>query len=223
MVNTTAWVLFVYIFLFCLGAISFAFLVSVFFSNSILAAIVTPVLFTGTLLPRYLFYGSNRYENAGSKAVVSLLLPSAFAFGADILGDFESNEIGISPDNWQQGDYSFLLCLQMMLLDAILYAVLALYLERVLPSKYGTREHPLFFLSAAWWGCAPVPISSLRARMEESDAIEPPPKHAESNNSIELGAKAKGGGCGGHFGSSGVEGSSIRERLNCTREGGCRS
>ena len=44
-------------------------------------------------------------------------------------------EIGISPDNWAQDDFSFVTSLSMMALDTVLYAALGLYLERVLPSK----------------------------------------------------------------------------------------
>ena len=35
---------------------------------------------------------------------------------------------------------------EMMVLDTLLYSLLGLYLERVLPSRYGTQQHPLFFL-----------------------------------------------------------------------------
>ena len=53
--------------------------------------------YLGTLLPRYLFYGTNRYEKATSKIVASFMLPTAFAFGADILADFELNEQAEMP------------------------------------------------------------------------------------------------------------------------------
>ena len=56
-VHTPSWVVALYIGSFCFGAVSFAFLLSVFFSNAVLAAVVGPVAFFGTLLPRYLFFG----------------------------------------------------------------------------------------------------------------------------------------------------------------------
>jgi hypothetical protein len=121
MIHTGWLIIGLYVGLFCLGAISFAFLLSVFFSNGVLAAVVGPVAFVGALLPRYLFFSTNRYERVTAKLYASLLLPTAFAFGADILADFELSEIGISTDNWAQDDFSFLTSLGMMLFDAILY------------------------------------------------------------------------------------------------------
>jgi ATP-binding cassette subfamily A (ABC1) protein 3 len=59
-INTAWWIILLYVGLFCLGAISFAFLLSVFFSNAVLSAIVGPIAFFGALLPRYLFFSTNR-------------------------------------------------------------------------------------------------------------------------------------------------------------------
>ena len=39
----------------------------------------------------------------------------------------------------------------MMLFDSLLYLLLFLYLDRVLPSKYGARAHPLFCLRPSYW------------------------------------------------------------------------
>ena len=66
-VHTAAWIVFLYVGLFCLGAISFAFFLSVFFSNAVLSAVVGPIAFFGALLPRYLFFSTNRYERVQSK------------------------------------------------------------------------------------------------------------------------------------------------------------
>ena len=59
-IHTAAWVVGLYVGLFCLGAISFAFFLSVFFTNAVLSAVVGPVAFFGALLPRYLFFSTNR-------------------------------------------------------------------------------------------------------------------------------------------------------------------
>jgi len=41
------------------------------------------------VLPKYLFFGTNRYERTNDKLLASLLSPTAFAFGAEVLGDYE--------------------------------------------------------------------------------------------------------------------------------------
>ena len=170
---SAAIIVLLYVGLFCLGSISFAFLLSVFFTNAVLSAVVGPIAFFGALLPRYLFFSTNRYERVSAKIFASLLLPTAFSFGADILADFELAEIGISTDNWAQDDFSFLTSLGMMAFDTLLYSVLGLYLERVLPSRYGAREHPLFFLFPSWWGCGKGHTpSTLKATPSTSPSFE---------------------------------------------------
>ena len=82
-------VLFVYFFAFCLSEITFSFLIASFFTKAKLAAIVGPVVLFCSILPRFIFYGSNRYEQQASKYYASLLSPTAFSFGADIIADYE--------------------------------------------------------------------------------------------------------------------------------------
>ena len=78
--------------------------------------------------------GTNRFEQTGAKIAASLAAPTAFAFGADVLGEYEYASVGVSPENWSDSPYSFALSLWMLLLDSLLYTALALYLDRVLPS-----------------------------------------------------------------------------------------
>ena len=118
-IHTPLWIVLLYVSLFCLGSISFAFLLSVFFTNAVLSAVIGPIAFFGALLPRYLFFSTNRYERVTSKLFASLLLPTAFSFGADILADFELSEIGLSPDNWLRDDYSFVTSMVMMAFDTV--------------------------------------------------------------------------------------------------------
>jgi len=185
--NTAFWVLFLFIFLFCLASIAFAFLLSVFFSNAILSAVFGPVVFFAMVLPKYLFFGSNRYERTNDKVLASLLSPTAFAFGAEVLGDYEYAAVGVSPANWADGDYSFALSLFMLALDAVLYLLLALYLERVLPSKYGQRLHPLFFLFPSFWRPPADPdLSAPRAQAPVGPAFEPVPAALAGGPAVEI-------------------------------------
>ncbi|CAM9472264.1 unnamed protein product [Scytosiphon promiscuus] len=96
-----------------------------------LASIAAPcVLFAG-VLPRYIFYGSNRHEAPGSKTFASLLSPAAFTFGADFVADYEYAGIGAGWGNWDEGEYSLKTSIGMMFLDAVIYCVLAWYLDKV--------------------------------------------------------------------------------------------
>ena len=97
--------LFMYIWLFCASVIGFSFFIAAFFSRAKLAAIIGPVSLFASLMPRWIFYGSNRYEAQESKVFASLLPCTAFAFGADILSDYEYAEVGVQGWNVNIGDY----------------------------------------------------------------------------------------------------------------------
>ena len=142
-IHTPLWIVLLYVSLFCLGSISFAFLLSVFFTNAVLSAVIGPIAFFGALLPRYLFFSTNRYERVTSKLFASLLLPTAFSFGADILADFELSEIGLSPENWLRDDYSFVTSMVMMAFDTVYAASTARKHKSLLspPSPHPSHTH----------------------------------------------------------------------------------
>lgn len=185
-VYTPFWVLFTYVAIFCMGCISFALCVSVFFSNAKLAAVVLPIVFFASVLPKYIFFSTDRFEKINEKLAASLLLPSAFSFGADILADYEYAQVGVTAYNINDGEYAFTSCLGMMLFDSILYLFLFLYLDKVLPSRYGARAHPLFFLKPSWWRGGDPSHSHLRATPPDGDAFELAPPEVASRDSVEI-------------------------------------
>ena len=74
-----------------------------------------------------------------------------------------------------------------MAFDTLLYSVLGLYLERVLPSRYGAREHPLFFLFPSWWGCGKGHTpSTLKATPSTSPSFEQAGAELSSLPSVEI-------------------------------------
>ena len=99
--NSDTTLMFMYIWLFCASVIGFSFFVASFFSKAKLAAIIGPVALFASLMPRWIFYGSNRYEAEDSKMFASLLPCTAFAFGADILSDYEYAEVGGELRIWR--------------------------------------------------------------------------------------------------------------------------
>lgn len=66
-----------------------------------------------------------------SKTFASLLSPAAFTFGADFVADYEYAGIGAGWSNYAEGDYSLRTSINMMFLDALLYVLLAWYLDKV--------------------------------------------------------------------------------------------
>ena len=144
--------LFTFIGLFSTATIGFCFVIASFFSRAKLAAIVGPMALFATLLPRFIFFGSNRYEAITSKKLASLLPCTAFAFGADIIADYEYAEVGVQAFNANEGEYSFNTTLQFLLFDTVFYMFLGWYLELVIPRQYGVAR-PFYFLvlPSYWW------------------------------------------------------------------------
>jgi len=143
--------MFMYIWLFCASVIGFSFFVASFFSKAKLAAIIGPVALFASLMPRWIFYGSNRYEAEESKMFASLLPCTAFAFGADILSDYEYAEIGVQGYNMDEGAYSFRICLIMMGFDAVFYFFLSWYADQIMPSQFGVSRSPFFLFFPSYW------------------------------------------------------------------------
>jgi len=148
--------LFAYVFLFSTSTIGFCFAVASFFSRAKLAAIIGPIALFATLLPRFVFFGHNRYEHVTGQIFASLFPATAFCLGADIIADYEYAEQGIQSFNVGEGGYSFNTALGMLFFDTVLYTFLGWYLEQVIPHQYGVaRPFYFLFLPSYWLGeCA---------------------------------------------------------------------
>jgi hypothetical protein len=151
LLKSNKFLIFLFVFLFCMSEITFSFLLSVFFSNSKLAAIVAPVMLFATILPRYIFYSTTNNEQVLPKILTCFLSPSAYAYGADIIASYEYTGVGVQFSNILNDKFSFFSVLIMLWLDFFVYGFLAFYFDEVLPHEYGTSKHFLFFLSFHYW------------------------------------------------------------------------
>ena len=149
--NSDKTILFGFVMTFSLCVLSFAFFVSSFFSRAKLASILGPLLFFGTLLPRYVFLGTMQEEGLREKIWASLAPCTAFAFGAEVLAELEYAEQGMQWWNIRNGGYDIALSFNMMFIDSILYMLLAWYLEQVVPSQFGVRRKWYFILTPRYW------------------------------------------------------------------------
>ena len=140
-----------YVFFFSTSTVGFCFAVSSFFSRAKLAGIIGPVALFTTILPRFIFFGSNRYEQISAKRAASILPATAFCFGADIIADYEYSEKGIQAWNASEGDYSFNTCLGFLIFDTILFILLGWYLDKVIPQQYGAAQPFYFLFLPSYW------------------------------------------------------------------------
>lgn len=172
--KTSVVILFAYFFFFAMSEVSFSFFLSVFFNNSRLSAIVGPVVLFITVLPKYVFFGTDSNQEVSGKIIASLLSPTAYSFGADLLASYEYDGVGIQWRNIGDDDYSFATCLGMLIFDFFLYGLLAFYFDKVLPKEFGTPLPPNFFLKTSYWfgngaRCTPLPVQSPFGQSPQGD------------------------------------------------------
>jgi hypothetical protein len=87
------------------------------------------------------------------KILASILPTVGLEMGAVSLGIFESSGIGINWDNYNTvyKNYSLANYLNMCTLSFFLFLIFGLYLDKVLPSQFGVRQPPHFFLLPSYW------------------------------------------------------------------------
>ncbi|XP_048208118.1 retinal-specific phospholipid-transporting ATPase ABCA4 [Perognathus longimembris pacificus] len=185
-------VLFLFLLAFSTATIMQCFLLSTFFSKASLAAACSGVIYFTLYLPHILCFAWQDRMTAELKKAVSLLSPVAFGFGTEYLVRFEEQGLGLQWDNIgnspMEGDeFSFLLSMQMMLLDAALYGILAWYLDQVFPGDYGTPLPWYFLLQESYWlggeGCSTREERALEKTEPLTEEMEDP-EHPGMNDSF---------------------------------------
>lgn len=138
-----------------MSIIAMCFLLSTMFSKAKTASLLGPIIFFASYFPYYAV--NDPQYDSGAKTATCILAPACFALGANVFADFEGGLVGVQRSNVGQetSNFSYNACIAMLLFDAVLYGLLAWYLDKVLPSEYGTSM-PLYFplLPSYWCGIA---------------------------------------------------------------------
>ncbi|KAK1339765.1 hypothetical protein QTO34_018321 [Cnephaeus nilssonii] len=180
-------ILFLFLLAFSAATIMQCFLLSTFFSRASLAAACSGVLYFTLYLPHILCFAWQDRMTGDLKMAMSLLSPVAFGFGTEYLARFEEQGLGLQWSNIgnspMEGDeFSFLMSMKMMLLDAALYGLLAWYLDQVFPGDYGTPLPWYFLLQESYWlggeGCSTREARALERTEPVTEEMEDP-EHPE--------------------------------------------
>uniref|UniRef100_A0A672ZS52 ABC transporter domain-containing protein n=1 Tax=Sphaeramia orbicularis TaxID=375764 RepID=A0A672ZS52_9TELE len=165
---------FVYLLLFTVATINFSFMISAFFSRANVAAAAGGFIYFLSYLP-YLFLWP-RYDLLSHSQKVSACLISnvAMAMGAQLIGMFEGKGTGIQWSNLFNAvtvddDFSMAQVLGLLLFDAILYGLVAWYMEAVFPGEYGVPLPSYFFVLPSYW-CSSPRMALVNEKEEEEDA-----------------------------------------------------
>ncbi|KAG8436753.1 hypothetical protein GDO86_007731 [Hymenochirus boettgeri] len=149
-------ILFCFLMAFTLSTIMQGFLMSVFFSKANLAAACSGVIYFTLYLPHILCFAWQDRMTIKLKTLASFLSPVAFGFGTEYLSRYEEQGLGLQWGNIRrspvEGDeYSFLFSIFMMLFDALVYWILAWYIDHVFPGQYGIPKPWYFPFLATYW------------------------------------------------------------------------
>lgn len=148
--------IFFYLLLFMLSLIFYCFLVSVFFSRASVASAAGGIIFFIGYFPYFFIAGKYDSMSSAEKAASCLLAPTCVGIGANIISIFESNGQGLTVSTAGQqpsdGDsFTMNVVYGMLIIDCIIYMVLAWYIEAVFPGQYGIPRKPWFFLTRTYW------------------------------------------------------------------------
>uniref|UniRef100_A0AAY4BEA4 ABC transporter domain-containing protein n=1 Tax=Denticeps clupeoides TaxID=299321 RepID=A0AAY4BEA4_9TELE len=142
---------FAFLIVFAVSTVSFSFMISTFFCRANVAAAAGGFLYFLSYLP-YIFLWP-RYDllSYAQKASACLISNVAMAMGAQLIGMFEGKGSGIQWSTMFEpvtvdDDFSLGQVMAMLLLDAVLYGLVAWYVEAVFPGEYGVPLPWYFFL-----------------------------------------------------------------------------
>uniref|UniRef100_A0AAQ4Q4S7 P-type phospholipid transporter n=1 Tax=Gasterosteus aculeatus aculeatus TaxID=481459 RepID=A0AAQ4Q4S7_GASAC len=146
---------FFFLLTFTVATIMQCFLMSVFFNKANVAAACSGIIYFTLYLPHVLCFAWQDRITKNIK-LASLLSPVAFGFGTEYLSRYEEQGLGLQWDNimtspLEKDTYSFLTSILMMVFDAVLYGVLAWYLDNVFPGQYGIGRPFYFPFQPSYW------------------------------------------------------------------------
>ncbi|XP_063512591.1 ATP-binding cassette sub-family A member 9 isoform X2 [Pongo pygmaeus] len=135
--------------LYGLSLITLAFLMSVLIKKPFLTGLVVFLLivFWGILG----FTALYTHLPAFLEWTLCLLSPFAFTVGMAQLIHLDYDVNSNAHLDSSQNPYLIIATLFMLVFDTLLYLVLTLYFDKILPAEYGHRCSPLFFLKSCFW------------------------------------------------------------------------
>lgn len=150
----------VLIFFYCcftIATITQCFLISVFFNQANLAAVVAGMIYYLFYLPYTILVNYSDVLETWHKFLASMSSTVAFGYGFEIIATFELQNIGAQWSNFNSSPYSMrnsfsmgTICL-IMLFDACVYMFLAWYIETVAPGEFGIPKPWYFLFTTSYW------------------------------------------------------------------------
>ena len=152
--------------LFSIGTVHLSAMLATFFNSSKVTALVVPMLYFAMAIPS--FTGS-------VNGLVALLCPVPFAVALELLFGYEINDGMGWGDITSSSDSPMNMgtALGFFILDIVLYTVLMLYFDVVLPKQWGATLHPCFCIKALFNRGGNQVVDSLDEEMASTSPDAP--------------------------------------------------
>ncbi|XP_077296644.1 phospholipid-transporting ATPase ABCA3-like [Arctopsyche grandis] len=183
----TPWhVILVFMIIFIITSICYCFMISTFFSKANTAATVAGLVWFLSYAP-YMFLANDKViPSLATRLLACLASNTAMAYGFEIILLNEGTGGGLQWSNFFKPlttDDSFVMAhvILMLIVDAILYLLIALYVEQIFPGSYGVPQPWYFPVTCQFWtgicgSSAAVMDTPHNDFTEIGDTVEPDPK-----------------------------------------------
>nr|APD26544.1 ATP-binding cassette transporter subfamily A member 1-like X1 protein [Brachionus koreanus] len=155
--NSDFGTLLVFFICFTLATICQCFLISVFFNQANLAAVVAGIIYFLLYLPYTVLINYSDEILPWQKFLASLSSTVAFSYGCEILAAYEKQNVGVNWENFYKTPYTnddpfnmnYLSLI--LLMDALIYMLLTWYIEGIAPGEFGVARKWYFPVQPSYW------------------------------------------------------------------------
>ncbi|XP_063704504.1 phospholipid-transporting ATPase ABCA3-like [Culicoides brevitarsis] len=149
-------VVWVYLFVYSISSICFCFAMSVFFSKANTASMISGIFWFLAYTPFAVTAQNYDSLSSGAKWGLCIFSNSGMSIGFQIMMRHEGTSDGIQWSNLfspvsQDDDFTVGNTLLMLIVDSVLYLLIALYVEKIKPGDYGVAEPWYFFVTKSFW------------------------------------------------------------------------
>ncbi|KAL7012162.1 hypothetical protein ACKWTF_014662 [Chironomus riparius] len=185
---------FLLILLYSLSVIVIGFMITPFFDNSRTAGILGNFIVNIMSLFYFIQVFLDSEETSAALWIVSLISPTGFALAMDKIMVLDIKGEGVTLSNlWSGPGIPLGGSILMMAFDIILYSLLALYLDAVVPSEHGTKQTPCFCFYPSFWITkkeVKVPLlngeSTVNSFNNYEADVEPVPREMRGREAIKI-------------------------------------
>uniref|UniRef100_A0A670I5E3 ATP binding cassette subfamily A member 12 n=1 Tax=Podarcis muralis TaxID=64176 RepID=A0A670I5E3_PODMU len=154
--NINVVILFLYLLDYSFSIIAMCYLISVFFNNTNIAALVGCLIYILTFFPFIVLLVVENHVSFSVKSLLSLLSPTAFSYASQYIARYEEQGVGLQWDNMYKSPMSgdetnFGWMCWLILIDSFIYFILGWYIRNVFPGKYGIAAPWYFPLLPSYW------------------------------------------------------------------------